>query len=113
MLLGRDVKDSAFVQLRGFRHALLEESYNLYSAAIYSMETGRELGAYRYAVKEAEDTYADCDNLQRFFYGDELEDSRESFNVIVFPDPYALANHGEGKSGLKSLSRFTYILDVF
>lgn len=114
VLLGRDINRSAFVQLRGVHYSLLDEQYNLYWAAIYSMEDGKELLSYRYAVKSAEDTYAHCNALERFFYGEDEETSRESFNVIVFPDPYALANSEESQDILKkSLSRFTYILDVF
>lgn len=117
VLLGREIKDSAFVQLRGFRYSLLEEPYNLYWAAIYSMADGKELQSYQYAIKLAEDTYAYCRTLQRFFYKEDNpndENSRESFNIIVFPDPYALSNNEESKGILKkSLSRFTYVLDVF
>jgi hypothetical protein len=113
VLLGRDIKDSAFVQLRAFRYAILDELYNLYSVVIYDVESKQELQSYRYAVKSQEDTYANGETLKRFFYGEDDENSRESFNTIIFPDPYALANLEESKSGLKSLSRFTYILDVF
>lgn len=114
VLLGRDINRSAFVQLRGFHYSLLDDQYNLYWVAIYSMEDGKELLSYRYAVKSAEDTYANCNALERFFYGEDEATSRESFNVIVFPDPYALANSDESQDILKkSLSRFTYILDVF
>ncbi|OAI50841.1 hypothetical protein AYO37_00155 [Opitutia bacterium SCGC AG-212-L18] len=115
VLLGREAKDSAFVQLRAFCYVLENELYNVYSVVIYSMENRQELKSYRYAVKSAEDPYADCDLLKRFFYDEPEERARESFNIVVFPDPYALANNEERKDDLnsKSLSRFTYVLDVF
>lgn len=115
VLFGRDVEDSAFVQLRGFSYELGNEPYNLYSLVIYSMENRQEMKSYRYAVKASEDPYVDCDSLKRFFYDENEETSRESFNIVVFPDPYALANNEERKDDLnsKSLSRFTYVLDVF
>lgn len=77
---------------------------------MYSMENAKQLQSYRYAIKSTEDTYAHCDCLRRVFYADR-EGQRESFDIIVFPDPYLLSNND--KSVLNSLSRFTYILDGF
>ncbi len=110
ILLNRDTKTSVFVQLRSREYFIKYDLYHLYSVAMYSVEDAKELMSYRFAVKRSEDAYARCDVIKRFFYG-RSDNRQESFDIIIFPDPYLIANNE--KSNLKSLSRFTYILDAF
>lgn len=110
VLLNRDTKMSVFVQLRSSEYFINYDTYHLYSVVMYSVEDAKELKSYRFAVKASEDSYARCDIIKRFFYGNS-DNRRESFDIIVFPDPYFIANNE--KSNLQSLSRFTYILDAF
>lgn len=110
LVLGRDLNSSIFIQLRCQMFKMQATQYYLYSVMMYAMENARQLKSYRYAIKSTEDTYAACDGLKRIFYADQKEE-RESFDIVVFPDPCLLSNNDE--STLNSLSRFTYILDGF
>lgn len=109
VLLSHEYEKNIFVQLRSKQHLVQNTLYRLYSIIMSSLQEAKELRSYRFAVKVSEDSYAHCDTVKRFFWGNRK--NKERFDIIIFPDPCLVSNNP--KSDLKSLSRFTYILDGF